>query len=399
MLSHLRAESGEMLKEVRPHMDFSYGRGVVFDKDLYEFDEEEILDMCPTEVFHVKKLRGTSMIVLTFNCPDAPSHIIIENERISVRPFKRKPLQCYNCYKFGHPSTTCREATLCPDCSSPVHGACTDDPKCVNCGQGHKSRDKDCPSYKAEEAALRKSKAEHISVQYAKRLLGHRRTYSQVVRKQPSQSKAQQPSTSSRGSPVESKAQQPSTSSSGSPVKSVAHSRQPSAAAEAAPSSSDTQHSHHASSLPVSGSSENTLPAVARTDSKVQPAADVSVGSPLRGKKRGGVSSTPSSPTLSIPTSNKFEVLSVDAPVLNKGSSPAALKKGGSPVASASKKIRVEAHDPVLPDSGQGTSRTERARNGKNPAGSAGRPSLSRPSSEQSVRKKSLKAVGNKHTK
>ena len=143
----------------------------------------------------------------------------------------------------------------------------------------------------------------------------------------------------------------------------------------------------------------NSLPAVAPTDSMVQPAADMSEGSPLRGKKRGGVSSTPSSPTLSIPTSNKFEVLSVDAPVLNKGSSPAALKTGGSPVASASKKIRVEAHNPVLPDSGQGTSRTERAQTGKNPAGSAGRPSLSRPSSEQSVRKKSLKAVGNKHTK
>ena len=251
MLSHLRAESGEMLKEVKPHMDFSYGRGVVFDKDLYEFDEGEILDMCPTEVFHVKKLRGTSMIVLTFNCPDSPSHIIIENERISVRPFKRKPLQCFNCYKFGHPSTTCREAPLCPECSSPVHGACTDDPKCINCGQGHKSRDKDCPSYKAEEAALRKSKAEHISVQYAKRLLGHSRTYSQVVRKQPVRSKAQQPSASSRDSPVVSKVQQPSTSSSGSSVMSVGRPEQASAA-EAAPSRSSTPHSHHTTSLPVS---------------------------------------------------------------------------------------------------------------------------------------------------
>ena len=166
MLSHLQVVSGEMFKEVKPHMDFSYARGVIFDKDLYEFEEGEILDMCPPEVFQVRKLRGTSMIVLTFDCPDPPSYVIIENERISVRPFKRKPLQCFTCFKFGHPSSACRGAQLCTVCSSPVHGECTDTPRCINCSQGHGPRDKNCPSYKAEEAALRKSKAEHISVSY-----------------------------------------------------------------------------------------------------------------------------------------------------------------------------------------------------------------------------------------
>ena len=65
-----------------PQMDFSYGRGVIFDKDLYDFEEAEILEMCPVDVFQVRKLRGTSMIVLTFNSSNVPSPIVIENERI-----------------------------------------------------------------------------------------------------------------------------------------------------------------------------------------------------------------------------------------------------------------------------------------------------------------------------
>ena len=36
------------------------------------------------------------MIILTFNTPAMPSHIIIENVMVAVRAFKQKPLQCFN---------------------------------------------------------------------------------------------------------------------------------------------------------------------------------------------------------------------------------------------------------------------------------------------------------------
>ena len=95
MLSILTAEDSDMLEDIKPHLNFSYGRGVIFNRDLYEFKEEEILEMCPMEVWKVHKIPKTTMIIFTFTDSNVPSYIYIENERISVRPYKQKPLQCY----------------------------------------------------------------------------------------------------------------------------------------------------------------------------------------------------------------------------------------------------------------------------------------------------------------
>ena len=177
---------------------------------------------------------------------------------------------------------------------------------------------------------------------------------------------------------------------------SVASSEQASAVPEEVPSTPSTSTPNskeivQASSLPVPESSLNSLPAVARSGGKVQPAADMAVGSPSRGRKRGGVSSTPSSPTLSVPTSNKFEVLSEDASVRRKGSPPSKT--------APTKKIRVEIHNPGHPDSGQVPSRNVKSQNMRYPAGSAGGPSLSRQNSHQSVKKRSQKVDGDKRSK
>ena len=387
MLSHLKAETDEMLKEIKPHMDFSYGRGVVFDRDLYEFDEGEILDMCPVQVFHVKKLRGTSLIVLTFNSPDPPSNIVIENERIAVRPFKRKPLQCFTCYKFGHPSATCRGAQLCTVCSSPIHGVCTDAPKCINCGQGHESRDKDCPSYKAEEAALRKSKTDHISVNYAKRLLGHTRTYSQILKKQPSRSQAQQPSASSNGSPVASAAGLGRASGASGVVT-------PSSSASsgvAQPTSTPPRRAvTPASSLPDLTTSKGPLsvPVAPSGDGEQLVGGSQSAKSPTRGRKRVGMSSPPAN--FSIPTSNSFEVLA---------SAASDDRKTQTPVANVSKKIRVEVHNPVRLDSVTNPSRSDRPPGGKPQSAGGSGPSVSRRGVAHSAVGKSQKVSGSKTKK
>ena len=177
LISRLKTKEGEMKVSIKPHLNFSYGRGVIFNKDLYDFSEEEILDMCPDKVWKVSKVPRTSMIVLTFNDNEVPSHLFIENERIPIRLFKQKPLQCYNCYGFGHPSRVCKNTKLCNVCAEPEHGICSAEPKCLNCSQNHKSNDHRCEMYKNEEAAINKSLVEHISVGYAKRLLNKTRSY------------------------------------------------------------------------------------------------------------------------------------------------------------------------------------------------------------------------------
>ncbi|XP_068221612.1 uncharacterized protein [Palaemon carinicauda] len=182
ILSNLKTVNDDIKLDIKPHLNFSYGRGVVFNRDLYEFIEEEILTMCPLSVWKVHKVPGTSMIVLTFQDADVPSHIDIENERIRVQPFKQKPLQCYNCFKFGHPSKVCNSERICNTCFNIYHGECTFEARCLNCNSNHKSNDRSCQFYKLEEAALNKSIIEHVSVGHAKRLLNKSNTYAKTLK-------------------------------------------------------------------------------------------------------------------------------------------------------------------------------------------------------------------------
>ena len=182
MLSHLKTADSDIQVDVKPHMNFSYGRGVVFNRDLYDFTEDEILCMSPESVWKVQKIPRTSMVVITFKDSIVPTHLYIENERIPIRPFKQRPLQCYNCFKFGHPSKVCKNVKLCGNCSAPEHGECKYNAKCVNCNSDHYSSDKKCPQYQIEEAALQKSNAEHISVGYARRLLNKAKSYAGALK-------------------------------------------------------------------------------------------------------------------------------------------------------------------------------------------------------------------------
>ncbi|XP_042892022.1 uncharacterized protein LOC122266368 [Penaeus japonicus] len=164
MLKTMDLENDDILKEINPHLGFSYGKGVFFNRNIYDFPENEILDMCPNNVWNVKKAKN-NMIILTFVDPEVPYNMNIEYERLSVRPLKPKPMQCYNCYKYGHPSKFCKEKKICSRCSSDEHKYedCTNPPKCVNCGNTHSPLDKNCQEYKIEEAALNKAACEHIT--------------------------------------------------------------------------------------------------------------------------------------------------------------------------------------------------------------------------------------------
>ena len=182
MLSHIRIDASEGEVNIKPHLNFSYGRGVIFNKDLCEFSEEEILDMCPMKVWKVHKVSKTSMIVLTFEDPDVPMYIHIENERLKVRPFKAKPLQCFNCFKFGHPSSICRNDKLCGNCSRPEHGDCKNKAKCINCSLDHIPSDKRCSEYKIEESVLNRSGAEYVSIGYVKRIISRSLNYAKALK-------------------------------------------------------------------------------------------------------------------------------------------------------------------------------------------------------------------------
>ena len=351
MLSHLKVEESEMLKEIKPHKNFSYGRGVIFDRDLYDFSEEEILDMCPANVFSVKRVPRTKMIILTFEDANIPSVIVIENERIPVRPFKQRPLQCFNCFRYGHPSVVCKNKKLCEVCSDLEHGECSATKKCFNCQKEHMSRDKTCPQYKAEEAALHKASTEHISVGYAKKILGQTRNYAKAVKSNIGTSIRNMPRVKAGLSQVA--------------IPPLQEGAKPSGNAPPPSPSPSTQMSQVESLPDIQVVSQTNEPLDAPTGGRVHGGSEgKNTSSPNRGRKRGGQLSPPTSPSINIPTTNRYDVLSLDTTDNTKTKLSTDMVK---------KKIRVDIHHPPQPKSD----------NDKHKVG-ANKPTISRSSSNMS---------------
>ena len=70
MLFKFKPQSGVDIKNITPHKYFNTFKGVSFSSDLCEFEEPEILALCPETVYEVKKLGGfNDAILLFFNCP------------------------------------------------------------------------------------------------------------------------------------------------------------------------------------------------------------------------------------------------------------------------------------------------------------------------------------------
>ena len=182
MLLNLKLDQNSLIKEVKPHYNFSYARGVIFNDDIYELTDQEILEMCPEKVWKVFKVPRSSMIILTFVNAELPFEIVIEKEIMRVRPYRPRVLQCFTCYGFGHASKVCTREKICQFCAQPDHGDCNNTKVCINCKGSHHARDKDCKAYKKEQEALMISFAEHISVGQAKKLLARRTFYSDKVK-------------------------------------------------------------------------------------------------------------------------------------------------------------------------------------------------------------------------
>ena len=53
-------------------------RGVIYSEELQAFSEKEILDLCPNNVYQVKKLKGpNNAIIINFSCKYVPDYLKI----------------------------------------------------------------------------------------------------------------------------------------------------------------------------------------------------------------------------------------------------------------------------------------------------------------------------------
>ena len=132
----------------------------------------------PPTVQKVWKVKGKgNMIVLTFYGSCLPDYIYVGPLRLNVKPFLDRPLQCFNCFDFGHGRKHCTSAPRCGRCSSmDSHSMdeCNKSPYCFHCRSDHQLRSRDCPRYRLEQDVLHLANANFISIGSARRELSHR---------------------------------------------------------------------------------------------------------------------------------------------------------------------------------------------------------------------------------
>ena len=191
---------------VAPHRTKNSCRGIINCFDLKDVSDDDVADgLSQFGVTHARRItsrrRGvaipTNSIVLTFNGNDLPSDVVVGYVRVKVRAYIPSPMRCFHCQRFGHPRTRCDGQRTCSKCASLDHTDETcqsEDPWCVNCGEGqipHPSYDPSCPKY-VEEKEINAIKAtRNISFREARELYqeSHPRTsYAQKVKAPPSKS-------------------------------------------------------------------------------------------------------------------------------------------------------------------------------------------------------------------
>lgn len=156
-------ENIEVVTKVHPRLNTV--KGVAFHADFDFMNDDEILDgLRDQHVVNVKKFvnkkgsnihRNIQGVIITFDLCKIPEQIYIGYEIVKIKSYIPNPIQCFNCWKFGHISSKCVVNKICYNCAEIDHNDadnCKNDKKCVNCNETtHNVKDKkECFVYKRE---------------------------------------------------------------------------------------------------------------------------------------------------------------------------------------------------------------------------------------------------------
>lgn len=104
-----------------------------------------------------KELSPTATLVLTIQGTVIPDAIYFGFIRIPTRAYYPNPMQCYDCFQFGHTSKNCKQQhQLCRNCGQAHHDkndavrTCEAEAHCVNCSGQHQSTSRQCPVWLKE---------------------------------------------------------------------------------------------------------------------------------------------------------------------------------------------------------------------------------------------------------
>ena len=153
---------GVDLDQLRPHLRFGDGACELVRMDRLR-NKYGNWSGAVLLTFSGKVLPGSAQLADTPTCLD-------------IEEYCPPPLRCFNCQGFGHGNSTCKGGKSCARCAGP-HGIKNCDhsgpPRCANCGGGHTTRFRGCPSYieatKITLLVTRKGIPWKVAAQQAKR--------------------------------------------------------------------------------------------------------------------------------------------------------------------------------------------------------------------------------------
>ena len=207
MLQHFVPTEEDNISSIKPHNSFNLVRGVIYSEELQAFSVEEILELCPSNIYQVQKLKGpNNAIILHFSSKYCPDYLKIRHLNFRVRKYRPRPKQCFNCFDYGHVAPKCQKGKKCNRCSAEM----SDDHNCTayyccHCEGEHSPQSRLCPRYRFEQDIVETSHNEYISFGKAKgKLMGANKspesTYAKVVAKMKINNLRKSPSTPTRRS-------------------------------------------------------------------------------------------------------------------------------------------------------------------------------------------------------
>lgn len=158
------------------HQKMNQSKGTFYSNRIMKEDPADIKDLLKeydvTEVYRVTKkvddkILPTPLHIVTFNRQHPPEEVNICFEFLKVRTYYQKPLRCYRCQHFNHPTKYCDEKNPenCSVCSLEKKEAHQCGPKmCLNCEEipdlkkyanNHSPIDRNCPRW-AREVQIKK---------------------------------------------------------------------------------------------------------------------------------------------------------------------------------------------------------------------------------------------------
>ncbi|KAG0441614.1 hypothetical protein HPB47_015904 [Ixodes persulcatus] len=164
-----------------PVMSYSPLAGTTVNGTIQDIDKElsneEITSHLRSniKVGAVRRLGKSSTVKVTFRGKILPTHVLLGHVRLPVHPFQERPIQCLNCFGFGHKRVACKRLKRCEHCGKPHESTditCQSMPaKCVNSDQEHEATARLCSKRKKLGEIQAYSKSNSVGFHVAKSVL------------------------------------------------------------------------------------------------------------------------------------------------------------------------------------------------------------------------------------